>query len=81
MALCGSWEHDRPCRWPNNNAGVLDGDELRFRTVFAAPPAEEALVRERIEAGLRDGDWRVLSSGAGELDGDERVLGERIARS
>lgn len=81
VALCGSWEHDPPCRWPNNNAGTLDAREFRFRTVFAASPAEEALVRERIEAGLCDGNWRVLSSGVGALSDEERVLGERIARS
>jgi hypothetical protein len=81
VALCGVWDHDPPCRWPNNNAGVLDGREYRFRTVFAASAAEEPDVRERIEAGLREGAWRLMHSEPGELTAEERTLGERIARS
>jgi hypothetical protein len=81
VALCGSWDHDPPCRWPNNNGGVLDGREYRFRTVFAASPAEEPEVRERIETGLRDGEWRLVHSEPGDLTAEERTLGERMARS
>lgn len=77
VALCGSWEHDPPCRWPHNSDIVRDGS---IRTIFAAPSDEALEVRGRIEAALRgDARWRVLLLEDGTLTADERALGERLA--
>ena len=80
VALCGAIDHPPPCRWPNNNQEPpLAGGTLTFRTVFVAPPAEEAEVRRLIEDALRAGPWRIASVGPGELDPDEQRIGERMA--
>lgn len=84
--LCGDWEHAGPCRWPHNSAIEATGEPARFRTLFVAPPAEEAEVRERIEASLRAGaGWRVLAVRAravarGEAELARRLLGAPRAR-
>jgi hypothetical protein len=79
VALCGSWDHAPPCRWPNNNEIAVEGGTARFRTVFVAPPEDANEVRARIEGALRDGGrWRALEVGAGDLDAAERAIGERM---
>jgi hypothetical protein len=78
VALCGHWEHEPPCRWPHNNELNEAGS---FRTLFIAPPAEEALVRELIAVALgADPGWRVLQIGARDVAPSERALAERLAR-
>lgn len=79
VALCGSWDHEPPCRWPNYNALDFDEDSALFRTVFVAPPEDLDEVRTRIDSALRsDPRWRALHVGTGQLTEKERALGERL---
>jgi hypothetical protein len=79
-ALCGHWGHDGPCRWPHNNDLRAADGGAEFRTVFVAPPTEEAEVRSLVDAALNgDPRWAVVESSARDLTGDERALGERLA--
>jgi hypothetical protein len=78
VALCGSVEHDGPCRWPNNHDTTPDG---RYRVYFVAPPADEVEVRRRIEEALHDGDWAVTRSGRRDLLPGEFELLERLAQT
>jgi hypothetical protein len=82
-ALCGHWGHDGPCRWPHNNQiRATDGSDgaAEFRTLFVAPPDEEAEVRSLVNAALTgDRRWWVLASGARSLSAEERVLADRLA--
>ena len=45
-ALCGAWEHEPPCPLAAHHtaAGRVAG-AVRLRVLFAADPADEALVR------------------------------------
>jgi len=79
-ALCGHWEHNGPCRWPHNNDAEPDDPVVRFRTIFVAPAADEAEVRERIERSLREGaGWVVLSSSARPVAASEEPLARKLA--
>jgi hypothetical protein len=79
VALCGSWDHPPPCRWPNNNEVAVEGGVARFRTVFVAAPEEADEVRARIEVALRsDARWRALEVGAEDLDAGERAIGDQM---
>jgi hypothetical protein len=79
VALCGHWEHEGPCRWPHNTSVDVDGQSGRLRTVFIAPPEEEALVRELIERALRESEgWQISSSGGRPLRNEERPLAGRL---
>ena len=82
VALCGHYEHEGGCRWPHNNAIALDGSRGVLRTVFVAPAAEETLVRERIDTGLRDAvGWTVVSAAGRALSGGDQELAARLART
>ena len=73
--LCGHWEHEGPCRWPHNNA--IEGSV--FRTLFAAPAAEEEEVRAKIERGLRAAPgWTVVETRRRPTRSDERPLAQRL---
>src|SRR5579871_6828749 len=48
-ALCGHWEHDGPCRWPNNHLTAPTSESWKYRVLFVAPVPEEAEARRRIE--------------------------------
>lgn len=79
VALCGHWEHARACRWPHNNAIEPENDHARFRTLFVAVPADEEVVRERIEAALRGGpEWDVVSLLGRPVAETEGALAERL---
>jgi hypothetical protein len=79
-ALCGHWEHDGPCRWPHNNDIDASGAVATFRTLFVAPAADEAEVRERIERGLQESaGWAVLRSHARPVATREQPLARRLA--
>src|SRR5690242_6398334 len=78
IALCGSIDHDGPCRWPNNHDTTADG---HYRVYFVAPPADEAEVRRRVEEALREGDWAVTRSGPRDLRPEEFELLERLAQT
>lgn len=77
-ALCGSWEHPPPCRWPHNNSEPDGPGLVTFRTVFVASADEEPTVRAHIEAALRAGAWRVLVTGSRGPTAEELRLGRRI---
>jgi hypothetical protein len=54
-ALCGSWEHEPPCRWPHHtDIASTDGHQV-VTTVFTAEPDDEAAVRGKIVDALRSG--------------------------
>ena|SRR5436305_8812191 len=75
IELCGSTEHEPPCRWPHNN-DYVDGV---FRTLFAAPPEQEAEVRRRIADALRRSPIvTVLETGSRDLLEEERELAGRL---
>ena len=79
-ALCGHWEHEGACRWPHNNEVVSNASGTYFRTLFIAPPSEEAEVRARIEQALRTGQgWSVLSSGPRPVLAAEEPLAQRMS--
>jgi hypothetical protein len=78
-ALCGSWDHTPPCRWPHNNEITTSPDSSSFRTLFVAAPDDEIEIRERIEAALRSStDWEVLSITPRDLTDSEKALGSRL---
>jgi hypothetical protein len=80
--LCGSWDHEGPCRWPHNNDVDSKVTTARFRTVFLADAADEREIRARIDFALRDSKgWVVLSARPRELTADERPLAARLART
>ena len=81
-ALCGSWNHEGPCRWPHNNDVDVGAAPARFRTVFVAEPADEAEIRTRIDTALHGAPgWLVASTRSRALDADEQALAERLART
>src|SRR5882757_8632745 len=62
-ALCGHWEHEGPCRWPHNNEIAVTAGLATFRTLFAAPAADEEVIRNRIDSALGAGTgWVVLAT-------------------
>ena len=92
VGLCGSWQHTPPCPLAAHHTDARpEGSRLLLRTVFAARPADEQEVRDRIRTalsrGLQEGPdgtasrWTVLSSSAGELTTAERSHAGRIAGS
>jgi hypothetical protein len=82
VALCGSSEHEGPCRWPHNNDHVVSGGATTFRTLFVVRPDEEAEVRELIDAALRGGDgWTLARAGERALEPEEQELADRLAQT
>ena len=55
VALCGHWDHEPPCRWPNHTDITPEGDRHLVRTVFTAAPEDEGAVRHRIVEALESG--------------------------
>jgi len=56
VALCGSWEHQPPCPLAaHHTRAARAGDDVALRILFAAEPADEATVRQRIADALRTG--------------------------
>ena len=79
VALCGSWEHDGPCRWPHHNDLDASVSPARLRTVVVADEATDAEVVARIEAALRaDARWTVASCARGDVAPGERALAGRL---
>jgi hypothetical protein len=89
LALCGSWDHAGPCRWPHETsaqwAGDGDGRRGRLRTVFTADAEDEAHVRALIAQALAGGEcmgpdgklsrWEASEHGAGVPGGSEVAWG------
>ncbi|MFE4545351.1 hypothetical protein [Arthrobacter sp. NPDC056727] len=92
LELCGSWDHPPPCPLaPHHTRHERNGDTVSLRIIFATEPANEAVVRSRIDSALRQGSltgpdgrtsrWTFLSSGAGELDPSEAAHARRLTDS
>ena len=80
VALCGSWRHDGPCRWPHNTSIDTTSAPVDLRTVVVVPGEERAEVVRRIDDALRlDARWQVVDLVVGEVRDDERPLVERLA--
>ena len=89
LELCGSWDHPPPCPLaPHHTRPDRDGDTVTLRIIFATEPANEALVRSRIDRALREGNltgpdgrtsrWAFLGGGPGELDPSEAEHARRL---
>lgn len=92
VGLCGSWDHEPPCPLAPHHTGVQRaGPDLRLRVLFAAEPADEATVRQRIDAALaastlvgpegRTSRWQVERTGPSVVRLDEARHVERLVRS
>jgi len=92
LELCGSWDHPPPCPLaPHYTRPDRDGDTVAVRIIFATEPANEALVRGRIDSALRQGSltgpdgrtsrWKFLGGGPGELDPAEAEHARRLTDS
>ena len=92
LALCGSFDHPPPCPLaPHATRSDRQDDEVAVRVLFAAESADEAVVRERIDAALAAGScdgpdgtrtsWTFASSAPGAVSEDERAHAERLMRS
>jgi hypothetical protein len=80
IALCGSCDHEGPCRWPHNNDAEVSGAAVTFRTLFVAPAADETVVRAKIERALRDeADWSVIDMRHRPVSAEELPLAGRLA--
>ena len=83
IELCGSVDHDGPCRWPNNHdIDVVPSGAAVFRTLFVAPKADVEEVHARVSSALRSGTiWSVLSERRRPLTDDEERGAARLART
>jgi hypothetical protein len=90
--LCGSWDHPPPCPLaPHHTRPEKSGDTVTLRIIFATEPANEALVRSRIDSALRQGSvtgpdgrtsrWEFLGSSPGELAPSEGEHARRLIDS
>ncbi|MGY1781979.1 hypothetical protein [Geodermatophilus sp. SYSU D01036] len=91
VALCGGWSHDGPCPLASHHTSAeRQGDRVRLRVLFAAPPAEEGRVRTLIRAALLAGEahgpdgatasWRLVGEEPGVVRDEERAhLGRLLA--
>jgi hypothetical protein len=87
LALCGSWDHPGPCRWPHQTAAAWEGSRGHVRVVFTADIQDEAHVRRLIDQALAAGEcigpdgksnsWSTSGHAAGVLTVEET----RAARS
>lgn len=83
LALCGSWDHAGPCRWPHRTSAVWDERRGRVRVVFEAEAEDEDRVRALIDRALAGGAcagpggklsrWVATEQGAGVLGESEEV--------
>lgn len=92
VALCGQWEHEPPCPLaPHHTSAIrLDG-RVHVRTLFAAEPDVEAVVRQRIDSALAIGQmigpegvltsWLLSSSQPSRLLAEETDHAERLTRN
>ena len=79
VALCGSWEHDGPCRWPHHTDIDAATSPARLRTVVVSDDQTESDVVARVVGALRaDPRWSVSACGRHEIAPDERALADRL---
>jgi hypothetical protein len=88
-ALCGHWDHQPPCPLAaHHTRAERVGDHVRLRTLFAAEPDKEDVVRERIDQALAGGQlqgpdavvthWQLRTSGRSELIAGEAGHAQRL---
>jgi hypothetical protein len=91
-ALCGAFTHPPPCPLaPHHTRAARQGDRVAVRVLFAAEPAREEEVRDRIDralaAGFCDGPegvrarWVLRDSAAGTVAEAEREHAGRLVAS
>jgi hypothetical protein len=91
LALCGSWDHPGPCRWPHETTAEWNGRRGKVRVVFMADAEDERHVRALIEQALAGGKctgpdgklsrWEATGHGAALLSASEEDWGLRIGES
>jgi hypothetical protein len=89
IALCGTWDHPGPCRWPHHTSATWEEKRGRVRVVFVAEEEEEAQIRALIDEALAGGEcvgpdgktnrWAATDFGAGVLSQSESELGAHIS--
>lgn len=89
LKLCGSLDHEPPCRVPHHTHAERAGTAVVLRIVFAAEPVSQEVVRHQIDEALRVGStrsragesarWEFGGSVAAELSRAEAALGRRLA--
>lgn len=89
LKLCGSLDHEPPCRVPHHTHAERAGTAVVLRIVFAAEPENQEAVRHQIDEALRAGRmrspagepvrWELGRSVAAELSTAEAELGRRLA--
>ena len=81
-ALCGHWEHEPPCPLaPHHTGATRDGDRVRLRVLFVTEPDHVEEVRQRIDAALAGGGWRLAESGCARVTADERDHARRLFKT
>jgi hypothetical protein len=92
LALCGSFDHPPPCPLaPHATRSDRRDVAVAVRVLFAAEPADEAVVRERIDAALAAGfcdgpdgtrtSWTFTGSAPGAVSEAERAHAARLVRT
>lgn len=91
LALCGSWNHPGPCRWPHQTSAEWDAQAGTVRVVFVADEDDEKQVRTLIDQALAGGEctgpdgrlsrWRTTAQRAGILSESEETLAIEIAQT
>ena len=89
MALCGSWDHAGPCRWPHQTSEEWDERRGQVRVVFVADAEDERHVRALIDRALAGGEcvgpdgklsrWVTAEHSAGLLSESEEAFGPSFA--
>jgi hypothetical protein len=90
--LCGHWEHPPPCPLaPHSTDTQNSGSEVRLRVLFAAEPAAEAEVRDRIVEALSRGRlsgpdglttrWEFRGAQASAVRADETIRAARLVQA
>ena len=88
-ALCGDWDHQPPCPLAaHHTRAERIGEDVHLRTLFAAEPDAEHVVRQRIDRALSGGQlvgpnavstrWHLVTSRRGAVTSDEASRGERL---
>jgi hypothetical protein len=91
LALCGSWDHAGPCRWPHLTHAGWDERRGRVRVIFVADAEDENHVRALIERALASGEcagpdatlsrWEATDHAVGVLTESEEALAVELAES
>jgi hypothetical protein len=83
VELCGSVDHDGPCRWPkDHHIDVPPSGAAVFRRLFVPPEADVAEVHAHAYAGPGSGTgWSVVSERRRPLTEDEERGAAKLART